>query len=343
MKKTTVFFLILIIVNSLSACTARKETYIQDNAFLLDTIINIKIYNNENEAAIEECFQLVRDLENTLSVHVADSDLWQLKTNAGKEWVEVSEHTIKVLEDSLQAAEMTNGLFDITAGPLINLWNIHPPEGYYPTEKERNKAVDLVNYKDMRIDKVNHKVFLEKENMEVNLGAVAKGYIADQVKILLQNKGVKKAIINLGGNVAVLGKRSESTPFRVGVQDPYSDRGEYVGMVDVVDQSVVSSGIYERFFLYNNKKYHHILNPFTGFPEENNLLQVTIVSEASIDGDIFSTAAFLLGLDEGMALVEKLEGVDAVFISKDHKIYLTSGIENKFNIKENSKYTLVGR
>ncbi len=342
MKKALTFLLLLVMINFLVACANREETYIENNAFLLNTIINIKIYDYNDQAVIEECFQLIRELENILSVHVEGSDLWHLKVNAGKQWVNVSQHTINVLEKSLKVSKMTNGLFDITAGPLINLWNIQPPEGYYPTENERNKAIDLVDYKNVKIDKVNHKAFLEKENMEVNLGAVAKGYIADQVKLVLKNKGVKKAIINLGGNVAVLGKHSENRPFLVGVQDPNSDRGDYVGMVDVVDQSVISSGVYERFFEYNNKRYHHILNPFTGFPEENNLMQVTIISKASIDGDIFSTAIFLLGLEEGLTRIEKLDGIDAVFITKNQQIYLSSGIKDKFKLRENTGYVVKG-
>lgn len=340
MKRGLIFLLLVVIIILLVACTAKTESYINKNGFLLDTFINIKIYDYKDEAVLEECFQLIRELENILSVHIKGSDLWNLKENSGKKWVEVSEHTINVLEKSIQVSQKTNGLFDITSGPLINLWNIHPPEGYYPTDQERLAAINLVNYKYVSIDKKNAKVYLEKDNMEVNLGAVAKGYIADQVKLFLQSKGIHKAIINLGGNVLTLGKHSEKRPFKVGIQDPNSVRGEYIGMVNISDQSVVSSGIYERFFEYNNKKYHHILNPFTGFPEENNLIQVTIVSKDSIDGDIFSTAAYLLGLDKGMTMIEKTNGLEAIFITKNKEIYLSSGIEEEFSSKENTNYTI---
>lgn len=342
MKKGFILFLLLGTISFLAACTTEEETYIEKSEFLLDTFVNIKVYDYQDEKVIDECFQIIRGLENILSVHVKGSDLWNLKNNAGKQWTEVSDHTINVLDRSLQVSEKTNGLFDITAGPLINLWNIHPPQGYYPTGDERKAAVDLVNFKDVKIDRVNNQVFLEKENMEANLGAVAKGYIADQVKLALENKDIHKAIINLGGNIAVMGKYSENRPFLVGIQDPDSVRGDYVGMVEVADQSVISSGIYERFFEYNNKKYHHILNPFTGFPEENNLMQVTIISKDSIDGDIFSTAIFLLGLDEGMTMIEKTNGIEAIFITKNQQIYLSSGIKEKFKINENLGYTITG-
>lgn len=343
MKKIVMVTMLLITMSLLSGCIDKKETYIEKNTFLLDTFINIKIFNSEDETIIDECFQQINELEQILSVHVEGSDLWNLRINAGKEWVDVSDHTINVLEKSLSVSKKTNGLFDVTAGPLISLWNIHPPEGYYPTDEEREAVIDLVNFDKVKIDYAKKRVFLEKESMKVDLGAAAKGYIADQVKLILKKRGIDKAIINLGGNVLVLGKRSEGRGFLVGIQDPNSDRGEYVGMVDVTDQSVVSSGIYERFFEYNDKKYHHILNPFTGFPEENNLMQVSIVSTESIDGDIYSTAAFLLGLDEGMAAIENLEGIDAIFITKDQNIYVTSGIEDKFEAKEDSGYSLGDR
>ncbi|NTW72405.1 MAG: FAD:protein FMN transferase, partial [Eubacteriaceae bacterium] len=224
----------------------------------------------------------------------------------------------------------TGGSFDITAGPLINLWRIDPPDGYVPTADEIKAAQAYIDYKNIVIDEKNQTIMLKEKGMEANLGAIAKGYIADQVKEFLLEKGVEHGIINLGGNVLLIGSKNGTEDFRIGVQDPDSDRGAYLGVVSVKDCTVVSSGDYERYFTSNGKKYHHILDPFTGYPADTGLRQTTIITPKSVDGDGLSTSTFLLGADKAIQLIESMPDAEAIFVTSDHKIYVTSGLKDVF-------------
>ncbi len=286
----------------------------------------------------------IEALEQVLSIHVQGSDLWNIKENAGVKPVKVSEETIEVIKTSLKYSQYTNGLFDVTTGPLVDLWAIDPPEGHVPTEEELKNTLSKINYEEMIIDQENSTIFLKDKGMIANLGAIAKGYIADEVKEVLVENGVDSAIINLGGNVLLLGGKPDSSSFKIGVQDPISDRGAYLGLINARDLSVVSSGDYERYFEVNGKKYHHILNPATGYPTDNEIKQVTILSELSVDGDGLSTSTFLLGLKDGMELIENIDDTEAIFITKDNKIYLTKGIRDAFVFDEanyGDQYTVV--
>ncbi len=343
--KSIRLFIIIICMFLLAGCTDQQENangkaYISDSEFLLDTIATIKIYGHNDTSILKEAFDYIKSLENVLSVHIEGSDLWRLGKNAGVKWTSVSSDTIALFNHSTEIAQISGGLFDITSGPLINLWNIDPPEGHYPTNQEREEAISLINYKDVEIDKKNNRAYLKKSGMEVDFGAIAKGYIADKVKELLIEKGVESAIINLGGNVLIIGNKNDGSDFSIGVQNPDSIRGEYLGLLNVSDKSVVSSGVYERFFIYEGESYHHILNPFTGFPQDNELKGVCVVSDSSTDGDAFSTAMFLMGKDEGMELINNTEGIDVIFITKDNELYLSSGLKDIFELAPGSGYAI---
>lgn len=320
----------------LMGCNNKNEESISKNEFLLDTIVTIKLYDvpQSKESVIDESFALIRDLENLLSVHIETSDLYQLKENAGVRPVKVNEKTMEVLKKSMEYSVRTNGKFDITAGPLIDLWKIDPPNGYVPTEEELNQAKSFIDYRKLILNEEEGTAYLEDKGMIANLGAIAKGFIADQVKILLLEKGIKSAIINLGGNVLLVGGRPDGQDFRIGVQDPDAARNTYLGVIPATDQSLVSSGDYERYFEQDGVRYHHILDPDTGFPSDTEVRQVSIVSPESVDGDALSTTLFLLGMDQGIALIESMEDVDAVFVTKDNKVVVTSGLRDRFEFNE---------
>jgi thiamine biosynthesis lipoprotein len=171
-----------------------------------------------------------------------------------------------------------------------------------------------------------------KEGIGIDLGAIAKGYIADRVKEYLIKNGVKSALINLGGNLLCIGSKPDNIPFQIGIQKPYADRNETIATMEISDLSVVSSGVYERFFELDGKFYHHILNPKTGYPYDNGLISVTIISEKSVDGDGLSTSCFALGLDKGLQLIDRLPNTYAVFITKDYKLHYSSDFESAIRI-----------
>ena len=344
-KKFFVFITILILIFTVSSCS-KEEQIISNRTFALDTLVEIKLYQYAggrlDDSIITGAFELISSLEDTLSVHVEGSDVYNLKENAGIEATQVSDIAYKVIYDSLKYSELTGGLFDVTAGPLIDLWAIDPPYGHVPTQNELASVLPLINYKDIEFMD-NNNILLKKEGMTVNLGAIAKGAIADEVKDYLIDNGVKNAMINLGGNILLVGSKLGGKDFAIGIQDPNDDRGRYLLVVNINDEALVSSGDYERYFEQDGKIYHHILNPETGYPADTNIKQVTIIAPESEMADGLSTSVLLLGLKDGIALVESLDDVEAIFITKDNKIYVTEGLNGRYEIQDSlaESYSLV--
>ena len=330
-----ILFPALLLALFLTACSAKQDV-LTGNTFALDTIIELKIYEyprEEQDALINDTFDQMKQLENTLSSHIEGSDISQLNQNAGVQPTTVSDLTYRVLSDSLQFSRLTDGLFDVTAGPLISLWAIDPPDGHYPTQAELDATLPLIDYRKISFLGDNQ-IELQDKGMVINLGAIAKGTIADEMKAYLLSRGVTSALINLGGNVLALGSKPDGSSFVIGIQDPGSPRGDYLLSIQINDETVVSSGDYERYFEYEGKIYHHILNPKTGFPAETNIKQVTIVTDVSQKADGLSTSVLLLGVQKGIQLVESLEGVEAILITKDHYIYFTEGLRNRYQVDE---------
>lgn len=329
----------LIIIILISSSCSKNEEIISEHTFALDTFVDITVYKYKSkqkaELAIQESFELIKSLESILSVYDKKSDLYKLKENAGIQETIVNDITYRVLKSSEYYSELTEGLFDITAGPLIDLWAIDPPEGHVPTRDELTSVLPLIDYRMIKYSDSNQ-IKLQKEGMIANLGAIAKGTIADEVKVFLLENDIDSALINLGGNVLLIGTKPDGNEFRIGIQDPNDKRGNYLMVVTISDQALVSSGDYERFFEYEGKVYHHILNPLTGFPADTNIKQVTIVAPNSEMADGLSTSVLLLGLDKGIALIESIDIVDAIFITKDNKIYVTEGLNDKYEINDSS-------
>src|SRR6056297_3596739 len=235
-KLKIIILLLLVSITLIIAGCEDKESEVVNNTkisaseFLLDTHANITLYGTEDESLFPEIFSEIERLENILSVHIEGSDLDLLKDNAGIKPIQVSEDTIKVIEKSIKYSKLTNGLFDITSGPLIDLWGIGTGSEKIPSPDEIDEAIDLIDYTKIQIDKDKKTVFLEDEGMMADLGAIAKGYIADKVEEKLYELGVKSAIINLGGNVQLIGTKPDGTLFRIGIQDPDESRGGNIGV-----------------------------------------------------------------------------------------------------------------
>ena len=325
----------LALVLLLTGCSAHQKV-LSGNTFGLDTLVEIKLYQypfKDRDTLIDDTFDQMDQLENTLSMHIEGSDIDRLNQSAGVAPVQVSELTYRVLNDSLFFSGKTDGLFDITTGPLIDLWAIDPPDGHYPSQAELDATLPLIDYHKIKFLDDNQ-IELADKGMIINLGAIAKGTIADELKAYLMSRGVTSALINLGGNVLTLGSKPDGSSFVIGIQDPNSARGDYLLSIHIDDESVVSSGDYERYFEYEGKIYHHILNPKTGFPAQTNIKQVTIVTANSQKADGLSTSVLLLGVQKGIQLVESLEGVEAILITKDHYIYFTEGLRDRYETQE---------
>jgi thiamine biosynthesis lipoprotein len=241
-----------------------------------------------------------------------------------------------VISKALEYARLTNGAFDPSVGPLVKLWNIGNGGEKVPPEKEILAAKALVGWRDVEIDNAAHTVFLKRPGMRLDLGAIAKGYAADEIEKIMEKNKVKAAIIDLGGNIFVYGSKRDKSLWRVGIQNPDSSRGAYLGIVTGTQMTVVASGIYERFFIENGKRYHHILSTQNGFPIDNGLVSVSIISESSIDADALSTSLFILGIQRGLDFLKQFPDTYAVFIDKDKKVYLSPGASKKFTLNDKS-------
>lgn len=312
-----------------------KEPFISKSSFLLDTIVTVQIYDKQDQKILEGSFDIIKKYESIFSRTDEKAELYQLNHGTlpkNGEAYQISDELTNILTRGLYYGELSNGMFDISIAPVSSLWNFKKTEPVRPTDEAIQEALPLVNYKDITLGK--NKISFAKEGMGIELGAIAKGYIADRVKDYLVENGVKSAMINLGGNVLCVGNKPEGTPFNVGIQMPYADRNETIAVMQISDQSVVSSGIYERFFEMDGKNYHHILDPSTGYPVENNLISVTIISPLSVDGDGLSTTTFALGLEKGMKLIDSLPDTYAVFITNDYQLHYSKGFKEAIKVIE---------
>lgn len=240
--------------------------------------------------------------------------------------ITVSDKLSDIMDRGLHYSKLSKGRFDITIEPVSSLWDFSSGEGKVPGKGKIKEALGYVDYRNVEIH--GNTLVLQKPGIRIDLGGIAKGYIADLLKEYLSQNGVTGGIIDLGGNILCIGKKNNGEDFRIGVRQPFADRSETVAVVGICDKSVVSSGVYERYIqAEDGKMYHHILNPQTGYSYENELIGVTIISEKSVDGDGISTSAFALGLKGGLELINSMEETEAVFITEDGKLHYSSGFE----------------
>jgi len=318
---------------SIQANTSRLiENPYKKTEFLMGTVVTISIYDEGKEDALDLAFDRIERLADKLAVNDKDSEVDLINENAGVNPVKVSDEIYDVILAGREYSERANGSFDISIGPLTSLWHIGYPDERKPLQSEIDTVLPLINHQNIELNEEDHTVFLKKRGMKLDLGAIAKGYIADQVVSVLNSNKVTTAIINLGGNIYVMGNNPSGNKWTVGIQDPFSPRENIVGNLSVSNKSVVTSGIYERFLEVDGVKYHHLLNPKDGYPINNDIAGITIISDKSIDGDALSTSLFTKGIKEGLNYIEKIEGAEAIFVSRDKKIYMTPGIKNNFKL-----------
>lgn len=315
-----------------------KQDYITKSSFKLNTFVTINIYDKQEESLLDGAMQICDYYEKIFSRTSKESELYQFnhgmrnEATDGRNQSTVSKELAEVISQGLHYSAESDGAFDVTVANLSDLWNFSAENPRVPEQSEIDALLPYVNYKDVKVDGTT--VTMKDKNMAIDLGAIAKGYIADRIKDYLVSNGVKSATINLGGNVLCVGKKIDGTPFNIGIQKPFADRNEIIATIAVDNLSVVSSGIYERCFTVNGKFYHHILNPKTGYPYDTDLVGITIISEKSVDGDGLSTTCFSLGVEKGLELINSMENVYAVFITSEDEIIYSDGLKENFTITE---------
>ncbi len=324
MKKILSLILCCILLGlTLIGCQAATQEPISQTGFAFDTVITIKLYDSTDTTILTECFALCAKYENLFSATLEGSDIWNIN-HANGQAVTVSADTIALLSETLTYCEMTDGVLDLTLRPVSALWDFSgqiaaAPDSYYiPTADELSALMTHVDYRNVHILE-NNQIQITDTKTQIDLGFIAKGFIADRLKEYLLSQGVNSALIDLGGNILTVGCKPDGTEFLVGVKRPYGN--DAIATKPIMDSSMVSSGCYERYFEQDGIQYHHILDSSTGYPIHNDLLGVTILSESSTMGDAYSTYCYILGFDKGMEFINSQENVEAIFITKDYQLH----------------------
>lgn len=355
-RKAVLALLVIALIIPQSACksngqNAASNQGISKTGFFLDTVCSITIYGLADEDGkladmtddelekecyfiITDAFKLCSQYENMLSKTIETSDIARINNAEGKA-VTVSDETIEVLKKGMEFGRLSGGAFDITIGKATDLWDFHDNAesghegGVVPAEKDLRDAISHVNYENIKIE--GNRVSLTDPETEINLGGIAKGYIADKAAEYLEERGVVSAIVDLGGNIVAIGGKTlqivasgdtREADFKIGIKDPLSTSGSLLELIPCKNKTVVTSGTYERYFEKDGVKYHHILDVNTGYPVDTDVLSVTIIADRgySAECDGLSTTCLALGMEKGMELVKSLEGFEAVFVDTNGRV-----------------------
>ncbi len=330
-----------------SASTKILKDPHSDEQFLLGTYVRIRVYDEGKEAALKPAFDRVKELGDKITINQKGSEIDEVNEQAGIKPVKVSDDVYTLVKRAYEYSQDSQGGFDMAIGAITQLWRIGFDDARKPSQEEIDQALKLVDYHKIELNDQEKTVYLKEKGMIIDLGAIAKGYITDEVVKVLKKQGVTTAIVDLGGNVYVLGHspRGENQDWTVGIQDPNMARGSVLGSIKERNKTLVTSGIYERYLEVDGKKYHHLFDPKTGYPFDNDIASVTIITDKSIDGDGLSTAVFSMGVKKGLEYVESElnNGTEAIFVTKDDKVYVTDPIKDTFKLSEDSHYTMGDR
>lgn len=323
----------------------REEPYAQEK-FLMGTYVRIRVYDDGKESALEPAFDRIKELADKITINQKGSEIDAINAKAGVEPVKVSDDIYYLLKAAYNYSKETDEAFNMTIGAITQLWRIGFDDARKPEQAEIDEALKHIDFEKVDFDDQAQTVYLEDKDALIDLGAIAKGYITDEAVKVLKSQGVTCAVVDLGGNVFVMGNsfRGQNEPWNVGIQDPNQARGTVVGTIKETNKTVVTSGIYERFLEVDGVKYHHLFNSKTGYPFDNDIAGVSIVTNKSIDGDALSTSVFAMGTKKGLEFVEAMDdGTQAIFVTKEDKVYITKGLEDNFVIGKDSGYTMGDR
>lgn len=307
---------------------------------LMGSPILLKLFEF-NQTLAGNVFRLIKQQEAIFTVNRPHSEVMSINRAAGKHAVAVSRVLYEVIKRAKEASMLPDSRFNFTIGPLVKRWKIGFNGESVPPATELHALLTLIDPRQVDLDDATASVYLQRQGMEIDLGAIAKGYIADVVRDYLLQRGVRDALINLGGNVLALGN-SVRQAWRIGLKQPFAAEDTPLGIINVTDKSVVTSGIYERYFMRDGRCYHHILDPQTGYPLDNELLSVTVICDNAIDGDIWTTLMYGQGVRKGLETLRRNPSIEAIFVTRNRQIICSSQRYFAFNLLDDS-YQLTGR
>lgn len=317
------YLLVVLILTSLmlSACDREPRVEIQDRSdFMLNTFVTLHIYD-ESELGEEkwaDIFKSIREIEGLLSKYDENSEVSMINKQAGKDRVEVSKTTYEVLSFAREKSKFVEGAFTPLIGSLTSLWKIGHEDARVPEQAELDEALTKLDLAKLSLSEEGGSYYakLEEEGMSLDLGAVAKGLAAQMTKVKLRNMGIKRALLDFGGNILILDDKEPAKEWKIGLQSPFAERGEAFMYVVTGAEAVVSSGDYERFSIIDDVKYQHIIDPFTGRPVDNEIRGVSVINEDSTLADIYSTSLMVMGRDRARDFVKDKQ-IEAVFFYSD--------------------------
>ena len=296
---------------------------------LMGPTITVSICDPQADELLAHCFELLRSYEHRFSANDERSELMEVNHQAGIAPVQVHPDLFELIALGTLYSQAKNSHLNIAIGPLVQTWRIGFSDAKRPAPEEIEQALLKIDPQQIQLDHENYTVFLKRPGMKIDLGALAKGYSADLIASYLRGKGIKDALIDLGGNILTVGQHPvKQQPWRIGIQNPVEKRGNHLLVLSVKDKSVVTSGIYERHLEVDGQSFHHIFDSATGYPVETDLASITIISDRSVDGEIWTTRLFGDSPTSILNTVESLPGIETLLVSQSGKIAYTSGLQS---------------
>jgi len=319
LKKLCTLVLITAFAFTFAGCS---EEEFSDGGYYLNTMVSVTARGENARQAVEAVLAETERIENLLSAYKPESEIYKINSASIGESVEISEETASLLKKALEFSRKTDGAFDITVKPLVDLWNINSENPSVPKAEEIEQAVRAVGYENVILE--GNAVRFLKEGMKIDLGGAAKGYCADRAAEILESYGIRNALMDFGGNIYALGTNKNGAPWRIGLQDPGKSRGEYFRIEELSGKTAVTSGSYERYFESDGKIYHHILNPQSGYPADSGLISATVVGENSFEADMLSTAVFVMGTENFGKIRSRFDFDRVITVDKSNQEHILS-------------------
>lgn len=345
MKRIFVVSICILLVLQLTGCTGQEQK-VEKSAEKMDTVMTLTAYGENAGKAIDAAYDRIDEIEQMASSSISTSDVSKINKAAGKSYVKVHPEVLKMIKTAVQYSELSDGAFDITVRPLIQLWGIGTKNERVPSASEIKKVLPLVGYKNISIDEKNSSIKLMKKGMSIDLGGIAKGFATDETEKIFKKYGVKSAVISLGeSSIYTLGSKPGGSVWSVAVINPRdTESSSYLGILHLPEIALATSGDYQRYFIKNGKRYHHILNPFTGYPAESGIMSDTItvdsnVADCNMLADLCTKIVFVYGVEKGFAIIDKIPGVACMAVTTDYKVYQSSKWDVEL-VDLNSKFTL---
>ncbi len=322
-----------LLLTVLSACAYEKEKVYKKSTIMMDTVITISVVSHSKdhaEYAIDTAFSEIERLEALFDFYSSDSEVSRINKNAGISRVKVSPDMLAVLDKAFFVSEKTEGAFDVTTGPLLALYDF--TNGIKPQPGVLKKRLPLVNYKKLSINRKDSTVFLEKKGMLIDLGGIVKGYTADKAVETLKRAGIVSGLVAVAGDIKTFGLKPTDKPWKIGIRNPRAEgQDDIIAALDLEDMAISTSGDYERYFILNGKRYHHLLSPVTGYPV-HTCQSVSIIAEEGVLADALATGIFILGPEKGIKLIEQM-GFDGLIIDREGDVHVTSNIREKIEFE----------